>query len=178
MLKKEKMIHIFSENGILPKEKIDSFRDILYNFDLKEFKSAVNNRNVQKLIDWCNSSKEPSTVLLFYITFIPCLIYMLSSEDPIFASNFLHQFIKRNNIRHVNLHNLVLLKFEDYIGVDKYFLSDCLIEEFSMLSNNVDNYNFKNCHIKKLEVDEDWDTNEIVDHFKALGTTIDEIIEI
>lgn len=172
------MIHIFSENGILPKEKRDSFRDILCNFDLKEFKSAVNNRNVQRLIDWCNSNKESKTVLLFYITFIPCLIYMLSSEDPIFASNFLHQFIKRNNIRHVNLRNLVLLKFEDYIGVDKYFLSYCLIEEFSMLSNNVDNYNFKNCHIKKLEVDEDWDTNEIVDHFKALGTTIDEIIEI
>lgn len=44
---------------------------------------------------------------------------MLSSEDPIFASNFLHQFIKRNNIRHVNLRNLVLLKFEDYMGVDE-----------------------------------------------------------
>lgn len=172
------MIHIFSENGILPKEKINSFRNILSNFDLKEFKSAVNSRNVQKLVDWYNGSVGFGAVPKMYNISIPCLIYMLSSEDPIFASNFLYQVIKRNNARYVTLRNLVILKFEDYIGVDKYFLSDCLIEEFSMLSNNVDNYNFKNCHIKKLEVDEDWDTNEIVEHFKALVTTIDEIIEI
>ena len=111
-------------------------------------------------------------------TFLPYLIYLLSSVDPIFAGNFLIKYIKRSNIKHIVLNNLVLLKFDDIVGVDNYFLSECLIEKVNMLSNNLDDYRFENCQIKKLVVDGNWDTNEIVDHFKALGTTIDEIIKV
>lgn len=171
------MIHIFSENGSPSEVMKVSFRKALSVMSLDSFKRSMNNEDANQLVDWYFDNKKPLSADL-QLFFIPYLIYLLSSVDPILAGNFLSKYVKRGNVKIIMLENLVLLKFEDYIGVDVYFLSDCLIEEFSMLSNNVDNYNFKNCHIKKLEVDEDWDTDEIVDHFKALGTTIEEIIEI
>lgn len=171
------MIHIFSENGSPSEVMKASFRKALSVMSLDSFKRSMYNEDANQLVDWYFDNKTQLSADL-QLFFIPYLIYLLSSVNPILAGNFLSKYVKRGNVKSILLENLVLLKFEDYIGVDIYFLSDCLIEEFSMLSNNVDNYNFKNCHIKKLEVDEDWDTDEIVDHFKALGTTIDEIIEI
>lgn len=171
------MIYIFSENGSPNEVMKADFKKALSVMNLDSFKRSMHTEDANQLVDWYfdNKTRLPADLKLF---FIPYLIYLLSSVNPILAGNFLSKYVNRGNVKSIMLENLVLLKFEDYIGIDKYFLSDCLIEEFSMLSNNVDNYIAKNCHIKKLEVDENWNTDEIVDHFKVLGTTIDKIIEI
>ena len=139
----------------------------------------VNTKNVQGLVIWCNNSSQMfNDKLEFQVTFIPYLVYLLSSVDSVFATDFLFRYIKRNNSRNITLFNLVISKFEYIVGLDNYFALKCIINEFDMLSDNVDGYHFRDCHIKKLIVDVVWDTKEIVDHFKALGNTIDEIIKV
>lgn len=45
-----------------------------------------------------------------------------------------------------------------------------------MLSNNL--YQVSNSYIKKLIIDKGWDATEIVNHFKAQGTTIDKVEKV
>ena len=99
------MIKILRENGSPSELQRSEFKNTLSKLDLSSFKRAVSNYDVKLLIGWYLNNKTLMDSIHSQFTFLPYLIYLLSSIDPIFASNFLHQFIKRNNIRHVTLRN-------------------------------------------------------------------------
>lgn len=162
------MINILKENGSPEELKKVKFKEILSKSDLDLFKWAITNRDEDMLVDWCIDSRIGYDT--FHLNFLPYLVYLLSSVDSKFATDFLLKYIKRINAKDIILYNLAILKFEDIIGVDVCILNDCVINKFYMLSNNL--YQVNNSYIKELIIDEDCDATGIVNHLKAQGTTI------
>ena len=110
------MINILKENGIASDLYAQEFKETLTYLDLNELKIILNTRNLHRLVDWCNNSRPLiADDLLFRHTFIPHLVYLLSSVDAEFANEFLMKYIKRNNIKNIILQFYFIFYTINYI---------------------------------------------------------------